>query len=461
MERSHIVIAYVGGGSRNWAIKLMGDLALSEHLSGELRLYDIDAAAAAHNAGLGEAIFARPEAKGSFALKVCQTLRSVLSGADFVIISIEPGPTEARYADLVIPARHGIVQTVGDTTGPGGLLRALRSVPLMAEIGRAVMECCPGARVINYTNPMTLCVAALHDAAPGILAHGCCHEVYAVQERTAAVVAQELGLAAAPLRSEIEIEIAGVNHFTLAASIRYKGEELLPMLRRRALALLGADGAFSDASSAARTRREGEAWFDCDGLVSLEFLLRLGVLGAAGDRHLAEFVPWFLADEATINSYGVPLTPYEWRIAARDAPRPSVAAVAGRPLSPSGEEGVSQIEALLGHRRVKTNINMPNQGQWSDAPLGHVVETNALVEEGRITPLAAGALPPAAAALERLVIAEQALVLEAAKRRDSALALEALLIDPLVRMPPARARAMLGEMLEYAAPWLPGWRGLA
>jgi alpha-galactosidase len=192
--------------------------------------------------------------------------------------------------------------------------------------------------------------------------------------------------------------------------------------------------------------------------VSLDFLLRFGVLGAAGDRHLAEFVPWFLPDEETIHSYGVPLTPYEWRIAARDAPRPTVAAMAAKRLAPSGEEGVAQIRAFLGFGELKTNLNLPNEGQWADAPLGHIVETNALIEEGRLRPLVARRLPPAAAALERRVMEVQALTLEAALRRDRGLALEALLLDPLCHLPTRRAEAMLEEMLDYASPWLPGWK---
>lgn len=320
------------------------------------------------------------------------------------------------------------------------------------------MEHCPRAHVINYTNPMTLCVAALYDAAPGIKAHSCCHEVFAIQERVARQLAEERGLALVPARAQIELDIAGVNHFNLASSVRYRGEELLPWLRAGAEALRASNGGtFPDHSAQARSRRDSESWFECDGLVSLGFLVRFGVLGAAGDRHLAEFVPWFLGEEALINSYGVPLTPYAWRIATRDAPRPSVASLASKTLERSGEEGVAQIEALLGFADLRTNVNLPNQGQWADAPAGHIVETYALFQEGRVTPLAAGRLPPAAAALESRVIEVQGLVQEASRRRDPELALQALLLDPLVSLPLGKAEAMLAEMLEHARPWMPDW----
>lgn len=456
--RAEVAIAYVGGGSRDWAVKLMGDLALSERLSGELRLYDLDFAAASHNAALGTAIFGRPESRGGFVVRALPGLDEALAGADFVVVSIEPGPTEARYADLEIPARYGIPQSVGDTVGPGGLLRALRAIPLMIHIGRKIAELCPGARVINYTNPMTLCVAALYDAAPSIVAWGCCHEVFAVRERTALFVAKELDLPMPPPRAEIEADIAGVNHFTFARSLRWCGEDFLPLLRRRADELVAANGGrFPDGRALARRRRDREEWFDCEGYVGLEFLRRFGVLGAAGDRHLAEFVPWFLRDEDSLNAYGVPLTPYAWRIARRDAARPGADEIAARPLAPSGEEGVAQIEALLGFGKLISNLNLPNRGQWADAPSGHVVETNVCVDGGSIAPLAFGSLPPAVAALESRIMAEQTLVLEAAKARDFGMALEALLLDPLVHLAPSEAEAMLREMVGAAAPWLEGW----
>lgn len=453
MERRRIVIGYIGGGSRNWAMKLMADLALEEGLEGELRLYDIDAAAARHNESLGRAIFSRPEAAGRFEVRAVGEAVEALAGADFVVLSIEPGPMEARFGDLVVPARHGVLQTVGDTTGPGGLLRALRAVPVMKDYGRLVMETCPGAWVVNYTNPMTLCVAALHAGGPGIRAHGCCHEVFGTQRRIAAILAEAEGIETPP-REEIELEFAGVNHFTLATGARWRGRELFPLVRAAAAAM----DPDRDRTAVALGHRAREEWFDCDGAVAFDLLGRLGVLGAAGDRHLAEFLPWYLGDEADILAMGVPPTPYEWRLRTWGAPRPTAAQVASAPLRPSGEEGVAQMKALLGMGALRTNLNLPNRGQWSQAPLGAIVETNAILEGGRVDPLMSPNLPPAAAALGRRIIEEQAIVLEAALTRDPALALDALLLDPLPRMTPRRAEAMLREMLAADAPWLPGWK---
>jgi alpha-galactosidase len=452
MERKSLNIGYIGGGSRNWAMKLMTDLALEENFEGELRLYDIDSAASKHNEELGRAIFSRPDAKGGFKVKAVGTAAEALAGADFVVMSIEPGPMEARIGDLVVPARYGIVQTVGDTTGPGGLLRALRAVPIMIEYGRLIMELCPEAWVINYTNPMTLCTAALHKGGSGIKAHGCCHEVFSTQARIAQIVAEAQGIAA-PHRSEIELDFAGVNHFTLAVGAHWRGNDIFPLIRSYAAAM----DPGRDRTAIAHERRVNEKWFDCDGAVAYDLLGRFGTLGAAGDRHLAEFVPWYLSDEATILAKGVPLTPYEWRVHSWQVPRPTTAEVSSRELKASGEEGVAQMKALLGFGPLRTNLNLPNRGQWSQAPRGAIIETNALLDLGHIDPLPAPDLPPAAAALERRIIEEQTIILEAAVTRDPELTLQALLLDPIVRLPIERAEAMLREMLSTDAAWLPGW----
>ena len=173
---SHAVIAYIGGGSADWAVKLMRDLAREPEFSGILRLYDIDRPAAVTNLELGRRIFAHPDAKASFEVSIAETPAAALGGADIVVLSIEPGPTTCRYADLEIPAKHGILQPVGDTVGPGGLLRAWRAVPTFIEYARRIAQYAPHAWVINYTNPMTLCTAALYRGFPKIKAVGCCHE---------------------------------------------------------------------------------------------------------------------------------------------------------------------------------------------------------------------------------------------------------------------------------------------
>nr|WP_321483206.1 hypothetical protein [uncultured Cohaesibacter sp.] len=178
----NVKIAYVGGGSQQWALYLVTDLALSKSLCGSLILHDINNAAAEKNKEVRKHIFSRPEAVAKFEVVVEPDLDRALDGVDFVAISIEPGPTENRFIDLKIPEKCGIYQSVGDTTGPGGIARTIRAIPVLANFANHIMDICPNAWVINYTNPMAWCIAGLFAAQPNIKAVGCCHEAFHTQE---------------------------------------------------------------------------------------------------------------------------------------------------------------------------------------------------------------------------------------------------------------------------------------
>ena len=123
-------IAYIGGGSRGWAWTFMTDLAMEPQLSGTIRLYDIDPTAAHNNEIIGNAVSARDEAVGKWQYVVSGSLQEALTGADFVVISILPGTFDEMQSDVHLPERHGIWQSVGDTAGPGGLVRGLRTIPM-------------------------------------------------------------------------------------------------------------------------------------------------------------------------------------------------------------------------------------------------------------------------------------------------------------------------------------------
>ena len=123
-------IAYIGGGSKEWARVFMSDLALTEGLGGEMRLYDIDLPAAERNRAIGGHIDRDPKTRSVFQYKVCPSIDQALAGADFVIISILPGTFREMRSDVHAPEKYGVYQSVGDTAGPGGVLRAMRTVPI-------------------------------------------------------------------------------------------------------------------------------------------------------------------------------------------------------------------------------------------------------------------------------------------------------------------------------------------
>lgn len=449
--RTEIRIAYIGGGSRGWAISLMKDLALSEHLTGQLVLYDIDHAAAEANVARGKAIFGHKDAKSCFKVEAVKTLRTALRGADFVLISIEPGPVTMRYADLEIPLKYDIIQTVGDTVGPGGICRALRSVPMFEGFARQIMTHCPNAWVINFTNPLTVCTATLYHTAPDIKAFGCCHEVFATQFWLGELVKKHFKVPKPP-REEIVLDIAGVNHFTFATHAEWNGEDLLALeqeqiARKRFFA--------SKHAATEKASRKGE-WWNAIQLVSRDLLRRFGAMGAAGERHLVEFVPWYIPDRKTMFRWGVLPTMYKHRVAW--ARRKPVVPGPNDSIEASGEESAKLMAALCGLGDVVSNVNVPNRGQVVGLQSGAIVESYAQFRRDEVRPITARPLPAALESLERSVIDEQQLTLRAAAERDQELALQAILMDSLVHLPTDRAHRMLTDMLEHTREFLPGWK---
>ena len=168
-----VKIAYIGGGSRGWAWNLMSDLVNCDDMSGDVYLYDIDFEAAQHNEIIGNLYNKCEGAKSVWNYHAAKTPAEALTGADFVVISILPGTFDEMESDVHAPEKYGIYQAVGDTSGPGGIVRAMRTVPMYEEIANYIKEYCPQAWVINYTNPMTLCVKTLYRVFPEIKAFGC------------------------------------------------------------------------------------------------------------------------------------------------------------------------------------------------------------------------------------------------------------------------------------------------
>ncbi|HEY3320130.1 MAG TPA: alpha-glucosidase/alpha-galactosidase [Planctomycetota bacterium] len=453
-EKREIKIAYIGGGSIGWARSLMSDLALCPQLTGCLALYDIDLPAAEENVRRAEMIFSHKDAKTAFKTEACADLDSALRGADFIVISIQPGPISLFASDLDIPARYGLPQTVGDSTGPGGISRALRAIPIYEDFAHRIMQICPNAWVINYTNPMTLCTATLYAAEPKIKAFGCCHEVFGAQTMLAELV-EERGLAEECKRQEIELDISGVNHFTWATSARWNGQDLFPIYREK----ISREGFFSDQTTLAQERKAKARWFASSGLVAADLFRRFGALACAGDRHLAEFVPWYLSSETELHRWGVVLTPSSYRVEReRDGRSAKARSEKVEAVWPSGEEGVEQMVALLGLGDLESNCNLPNAGQTPDLARGGVVESYVTFSRDRVTPRTSKRLPTGARELVRRIMSVQQMVLEAGLKRDKDLAFQAFLADPLMRLPTDTAARLFDEMLAACRAFLPGWK---
>lgn len=452
-----VKIAYIGGGSHGWAWTFMRDLALETELSGEISLYDIDNEMAEQNAVIGNRLFEREEVPGNWKFTVRFSLIELLSEQpDFVVISILPGTFDEMESDVHLPEKYGIYQSVGDTAGPGGLVRALRTIPMFVEIAEAIKSYCPQSIVINYTNPMTLCVKTLYKVFPEIKAFGCCHEVFGTQKILRDIYELATG-DTGTARDEVIVNVQGINHFTWFDKASCRGVDLFPIYRD-----------FIDKHFEEGYDDPDRNWmngtFNCTHRVKMDLFRRYGAIAAAGDRHLAEFLPgdMYLKNPEQVHDWKFALTTAAWRKERQkekiDTAKRLAAGEEELELTPTGEEGILLMKALCGLGRIVSNVNIPNTcGQIPNLPREAVVETNAVFYKGTVQPLFAGEMKTEIAELIRPHVENHERILDAAMNVDFGLALEAFMNDPLVkgRITRVEAESLLKEMIRNTYRYLP------
>lgn len=440
-------IAYIGGGSRGWAWDLMGDLASEPALCGTVKLYDIDFEAAQHNEIIGNKYANAENVKSVWKYEAVRELRQALEGADFVVISILPGTFDEMESDVHAPEKYGIYQPVGDSTGPGGLMRAFRAIPMFAEFAEGIKNYAPNAWVINYTNPMTLCTRAMYEVFPQIKAFGCCHEVMGVKGLLCLAVTNILG-EDFPEEGDIEINVQGVNHFTWVDKAAYKGQDILP--------------AFKKLIESMESMPADDPLMKKLGKNSVKFNLfkRYGIIAAAGDRHLVEFLPpWYLKNPEEVRRWNYGLTTVAGRKAGllTRLEKSETLRTQSEPykLKLSGEQGVRQMKALLGIGPYVTNVNIPNTGQITNLPQGAVVETNAYFSQNSVVPLQSGAMKEDVKILVERIINTQETIIKAVFSKDKELGFNAFLNDPQMVIGYDNARALYEEMIENTKEYIP------
>jgi alpha-galactosidase len=437
-------ICFIGGGSYNWMPKLLTDLALTHELEGTVVLHDVNPSALDDIERYGRKVFAR--AGSNFAIQTTTDLEAGLDGADFVVVTITTGGLETMRIDLDIPEKYGIYQSVGDTVGPGGLSRALRNVPVMAGIAQAMQRRCPDAWMLNLTNPLTVLTRVVGMTAPRIKAVGLCHELFGVRAGLIRMFGGDV--------HDFEMRVAGVNHLIWVLDMTIRGQDGLRMVRdfvaeSRPLPIPEARGSWHQPFV--------DRW-----KLKLELFDLYGSLPAAGDRHLAEFFSSYLT-EATGRGedYGVLLTTIPDRQKQVATARAAVqSAIQGElpALTRSPEATADIVSAVTNGRSVRTIVNLPNSGQVDNLPRGAVVETLAEITSAGAQPLTVGALPPGILSTLQPHVTNQEMIAVAALEGDRSLALQAMVNDPLVPNLQT-ARAMLDDLLEAHAAYLPQFKG--
>jgi alpha-galactosidase len=381
-----VKVTLIGAGSTVFARTLISDVVSFPELADGLTvaLMDIDA----------DRLHATEQMTANAGIAVEATLdrRAALDGADYVFTMFQVGGYRpATVIDFEVPKRFGVRQTIGDTVGIGGIMRGLRTIPVLLDVCRDMEELCPDAVLLQYVNPMAILCWAVARASP-IRTVGLCHSV----QGTARDLASDLGVDA------LEYRCAGINHLAFYLELAHRGRDVYPELR---------------------AKRDIPDW----NRVRYEVLRHFGYFCTESSEHLAEFVPWFIKSGRSelIEEFNVPLDEYLRRCQEQLAqPVPSELAT-----ERSDEYGANIIHALETGAPFRFNGNVMNDGLIDNLPYC-CVEVLCVADGRGITPEPVGALPPQLAALIQTNVNVQALTVEAALTGNPEHVYHAAMLDP-------------------------------
>jgi alpha-galactosidase len=358
-----------------------------------------------------------------------------LAGADFVVVSISTGGFDSMRHDIEIPERYGIRQSVGDTVGPGGIVRALRNIPVLVDIARDIQAFCPDAWLLNITNPMTALCRAITRETP-VKTVGLCHEVTNCRYQLSQLFERDF--------RDFDLDVTGVNHLPLITRLDVGGDDGFAML----------------AELPDKLDDPGRQMLLDTNRVKFEMLRRFGVLPAAGDRHLVEFFPGFLTEESGWGKrWGVDLTTIEHREQWLDYYKAEYAQLRDSdevPNTMSGEMVAPLIDSFITGKERHLPLNLPNAGQCPDLPPDVVVESICTANGSGVQGTGETRAPFVMGEWLRRVSSSQEATVEAALTGNRDKVVEAMLLDPLAgRIDFDRMEQMTDDLLAATASWLP------
>jgi alpha-galactosidase len=365
--------------------------------------------------------------------------RQALEGADYVIIMIQIGGADAFQLDWEIPLKYGVDQCIGDSLGPGGVFRALRTIPVLMDIAKDVMELCPNAYLLNYTNPIAANCWAL-GKVPNLKFVGLCHGV----QTTLDLIAGYAGVK----KEEIDFIAAGINHMAWFLKLEHNGQDLYPILREK----------FEKPEYYVNEKVRGEVF------------RHFGYFMTESTGHLSEYVPWFRKNKKALDTYcdqpdfgGASGAYYKYcRMLDEKFRTTDPLSIESKKLEPRSAEYCSYIiEALETGRTFRFNGNVRNDSFITNLPNGCCVEVPVYADKTGLHATTVGDLPPQCAALNMTNVLVQGLAVEAAIKGDPELAMQAIAMDPLTAavLTLHEIREMTREMLEAESKWLPQFAG--
>lgn len=398
--------------------------------------------------------------------------RQALPGSDYVVNCIEVSGSECVVFDNDIPLKYGIDQCIGDTIGPGGLFKALRTIPVWLDVLRDCERYCPAALVLNYTNPMSMmCLAAGRVSFLAVV--GLCHSVQGTSKLLA-------GYAGVPY-PELEWECAGINHLSWFTTLRHQGKDLYRDRLHRQFAAetaaglkeFDASGVLQDATDVTHGAA-GEKIYAKPDLVRKDMCVHFGAFITESSGHLSEYLPYYRKSEAGRKllrlAYCGGSRFYatnwpRWRAAADQERRAMLQGELAMDWARSWEYASWIIEAREKDVPFRIHGNVMNNqigaGQLiTNLPADGCVEVACLVDRNGIQPTRYGALPPQMAAVCASNMAMFDLGAQAAIERSVEKAVYALMLDPLTAAvcTPAQIKAMTREMFRAQNAFLPGYR---
>jgi alpha-galactosidase len=402
-------VTFVGAGSAVFARQLITDILSIDGLDqGTFALVDIDATRLDLAKRVAERLVELKKKKG-WKVEASTDRRDVLGGTDYVINSIEVAGLKNVRFDYDIPLRYGVDQCIGDTIGPGGIFKALRTGPAWLDIVADVEKLAPNARILNYTNPMSiLTLAAIRSVDLPVV--GLCHSVQGTSRQIADYLDIPYG--------EMEWECAGINHNAWFTKLEHKAADMYPALRQRA--------------------RDPEIYEQDP--VRFEVMLHLGAFVTESSGHFSEYVPYFRKRPDLVKKYARAgylgesgFYANNWPRWRRDSDESIEAMLRGErpvPLERSLEYGADIIEAIECGRAASIHGNVLNDGSIDNLPNG-CVEVECRVGHDGWQTTRFGPLPEQLAALNRAHMAVHELVVEALLERSKQKARYALMLDPL------------------------------
>lgn len=425
--RNRFNFTFVGAGSSVFTLRLVGDILREEFIEGgEIRLVDIDVKVLREVTEAVTKLVARTQKE--FKITSFDHYRRALPGTDFVIFTYAVGAYAAWKRDIATCTRFGVYQSVGDTIGPGAVIRILRSIPLAVEIAREMEKVCPHAYIINYTNPEGAQCLAIQKYT-SIKSFGLCHGT----PDTAAALAENV-FGVAPER--LYYRAAGVNHLTWFTDLSIDGQDVYPLLKDKLI-------------SSGYAQKEP---------VSFKLFNTFGLYCAPGDRHVEEFFSTFLRS-SVMESMELAwknndfLAVDSWR--SKDAERLAALRERGEGyehfFEGSGETATHFIRSLVTGSVCTEMVNVLNRGFISNISDGIIVEVPTFVDRFGLHPQHIGSLPQGIAAKCESLGREYVLLVDAALKCDRQEALQAMYLDPLCAMcddPEGLLDALIEENLD-------------